>query len=65
VQEGLFDKADNTRRGALMRALDRLNLRYGRDAVSFAAAGCWRPWKMRREFLSPRYTTAWEELLRV
>jgi DNA polymerase V len=65
VQEGLFDKADNTRRGALMRALDRLNLRYGRDAVSFAAAGCWRPWKMCREFLSPRYTTAWEELLRV
>ena len=24
-----------------------------------------RPWKLRREFLSPRYTTAWDELLRV
>src|SRR5271154_1860765 len=40
VQEGLFDKADNPRRVALMRTVDRLNLRFGRDTVSFAAAGC-------------------------
>jgi DNA polymerase V len=65
VQEGLFNKADNPRRGALMRTVDRLNLRYGRDTVSFAAAGRRRPWKMSREFLSPCYTTAWDELLRV
>jgi DNA polymerase V len=65
VQEGLFDEADNPRRVALMRTLDRLNLRFGRDTVSFAAAGCRRPWKMSREFLSLRYTTAWDELLRV
>jgi DNA polymerase V len=65
VQEGLFDKADNPRRVALMRTVDRLNLRYGRDTVSFAVAGQRRPWKMSREFLSPCYTTAWDELLRV
>jgi DNA polymerase V len=65
VQEGLFDKADNPRRVALMRTLDELNARFGRDIVSFAAAGCRRPWKLRREFLSPRYTTDWDELLRV
>jgi hypothetical protein len=65
VQEGLFDKADNPRRVALMRTVDRLNLRFGRDTVSFAAAGLRRPWKLRREFLSPCYTTAWDELLRV
>jgi DNA polymerase V len=65
VQEGLFDKADNPRRAALMRTIDRLNLRFGRDTVSFAAAGCRRPWKMSRGFLSPCYTTAWDELLRV
>jgi Domain of unknown function (DUF4113) len=39
VEEGLFDKADNPRRVALMRTIDRLNLRFGRDTVSFAAAG--------------------------
>ena len=65
VQEGLFDKADTPRRVALMRTADRLNLRFGRDTVSFAAAGCRQPWKLRREFLSPCYTTAWDELLRV
>jgi DNA polymerase V len=43
-----------------MRALDQLNLRFGRDTVSFAVAGSRRPWKLRQEFLSPRYTTAWE-----
>jgi len=65
IQEGLFDKADNPRRITLMRTVDRLNLRFGRDTVSFAAAGLRRPWKLRREFLSPCYTTAWDELLRV
>jgi DNA polymerase V len=65
VQEGLFDKADNARQIALMRTIDRLNLRLGRDTVSFAAAGCRRPWKLRRDLLSPCYTTSWDELLRV
>jgi DNA polymerase V len=65
VQEGLFDKADNPRRVALMRTIDRLNPRFGRDTVSFAAAGSRRLWKLRREFLSPCYATAWDELLRV
>ena len=65
VQEGLFDKADDPRRVALMRTVDRLNLRFGRDTVSFAAAGRQRPWKLRRELLSPCYTTDWDELLRV
>ena len=65
VQEGLFDKADSPRRVALMRTIDRLNFRFGRDTVSFAAAGRRRPWRLRRKFLSPCYTTAWDQLLRV
>jgi DNA polymerase V len=66
VQDGLFDKADSPRRMALMHTIDKLNLRFGCDTVSFAAAGRQeRPWKLRREFLSPCYTTAWDQLLRV
>jgi DNA polymerase V len=60
VQVGLFDKADDARRVRLMRTVDRLNGRFGRDTVSFAGAGRRRSWKVRREFLSPRYTTAWD-----
>ena len=65
VQDGLFDKADSPRRVALMRTVDQLNLRLGRDIVMFAAAGIRRRWKMSRQFLSPCYTTAWDQLLRV
>jgi hypothetical protein len=31
VQEGLFDKRDDARRVALMRTVDRLNIRFGRE----------------------------------
>jgi DNA polymerase V len=65
VQEGLFDKKDDARRVTLMCTVDRLNVRFGRDTISFAAAGRRRPWKLRRELLSPCYTTAWDGLLRV
>jgi DNA polymerase V len=59
-------KKDDARRVTLMRTVDRLNIHFGRYTVSFAAAGRrQRPWKLRRELLSPSYTTAWEELLRV
>jgi DNA polymerase V len=66
VQDGLFDKADRPHRVVLMRTIDKLNLRFGRDTLSFAAAGRRdRSWKLRRELLSPCYTTAWDELLMV
>jgi hypothetical protein len=31
--------------------------------VAYAAAGTRRVWELRSEFLSPRYTTSWDELL--
>jgi hypothetical protein len=44
-----------------MRTVERVNIRFGRNTVSFAAAGRGhRPWKFRRELLSPCYTTAWD-----
>jgi DNA polymerase V len=65
VQGDLFAAADTPRSKARMRAIDMLNRRFGRDTVSFAAAGRRRAWKLRSEFLSPRFTTNWDELLRV
>ncbi|MGE4194184.1 MAG: Y-family DNA polymerase [Pseudodesulfovibrio sp.] len=51
--------------GPLMRTVDALNNRWGRDTVSFAASGIKRGWRMKREMRSPRYTTVWDELLTV
>ncbi|WP_147820920.1 Y-family DNA polymerase [Salidesulfovibrio onnuriiensis] len=53
---------DRPQDGPLMRALDGINARWGRDTVLFAASGLKRDWRMRRERRSPRYTTAWAEL---
>jgi DNA polymerase V len=47
VQTGLFDHPDDARSQARMRALDKLNRRFGRDTVSYAAAGVRRRgWSM-------------------
>ncbi len=65
VQGGLFDPPDTPARQRLMGVIDQVNTRYGRDTITFAASGRRRAWKLRSEFHSPRYTTSWEELLRV
>jgi DNA polymerase V len=65
VQGSLFDAPDTLRSKARMRAIDALNRRFGRNTITFAAAGRRRAWKLRSEFLSPRFTTNWDELLRV
>ena len=65
VQAGLFDAPDTPARQRLMGVVDRLNAQYGRDTVSFARSGWQRAWKLRSLHCSPRYTTSWEELLRV
>lgn len=50
----------------LMAAIDQLNARYGRGAVRVGMV--WpggRAWQMKREMLSPSYTSSWRELPRV
>jgi DNA polymerase V len=46
----------------LMAVLDRVNARWGREALFPASCGIKRPWKMRQAKRSPRYTTSWNEL---
>jgi DNA polymerase V len=65
VQSGLFDQPDDTRSLQRMRAIDQLNVRSGRGTIGFGTAGERQAWNLRREFISPRYTTDWNELLRV
>ncbi len=63
IQLGLFDPPRDTGRARrLMETVDGINRVMGSGAVYFAAQGVTRPWSMRREFLSPRYTTHWDEI---
>jgi DNA polymerase V len=43
-------------------ALDAVNKRYGKKSLVFASEGIAQSWQMRREKLSPSYTTRWDEL---
>lgn len=64
AQLNLFD--DNApRRGSekLMEVLDHLNAKEGRGALYFAGQGVQPQWQMKREMLSPRYTTRYSDLL--
>lgn len=54
-----------TSNGNFMKALDELNERFGRDTLGFAGSGLARLWKLRRDLLSKRCTTGWNELREV
>jgi DNA polymerase V len=63
----LFDTPDhaaNKRQQRLMEAMDSLNCRYGSGTIRVAAenAEAWRP---NQTMLSPRCTTAWEEIITI
>ncbi|KLV74831.1 Y-family DNA polymerase [Citrobacter sp. MGH110] len=64
AQLNLFD--DNApRRGSekLMEVLDHLNAKGGRGTLYFAGQGIQQQWQMKREMLSPRYTTRFSDLI--
>ncbi|HCW7014798.1 TPA: Y-family DNA polymerase [Citrobacter farmeri] len=66
AQLNLFD--DNAPRPGsekLMEVLDQLNAKGGRGTLYFVGQGIQQQWAMKREMLSPRYTTRFSDLLRV
>lgn len=66
AQLNLFD--DNAPRAGsekLMEVLDQLNAKGGRGTLYFAGQGIQQQWAMKREMLSPRYTTRFTDILTV
>ena len=59
---GLLDY-DKPRTDSLMRSLDEINYRYGSATLRLAAEGIGRSWHMRREKISPCYTTSFDQLM--
>lgn len=49
----------------LMQAMDNLNSTYGADTLFLASSGVSQEWQMKRNKLSPRYTTNWQEIPKV
>jgi len=64
ISHDLFaDEETRTRSETLMRTVDAINRHHGRVAVTFGVQRRGRAeWRMRREYLSPAYTTRWSDL---
>ncbi|MGG5838491.1 DUF4113 domain-containing protein, partial [Huaxiibacter chinensis] len=66
AQLNLFDEnAPRSNSAQLMDILDHLNTQNGKGTLYFAGQGIQQQWQMKREMLSPRYTTRYSDLLRV
>jgi DNA polymerase V len=59
------DEAERDRSQRLMEAVDRLNREMGRDTVRFGLPREDNAWALRCERRTSRYTTRWDELMRV
>ena len=65
IQLNLFSNYDGRRKNEVSVLMDKLNNHYGKGTVILAAEGFEKKWSMRRNFLSPAYTTEWDAIVRV
>lgn len=62
-QHDMFTISDD--KPELMTAMDEINSRFGRGSVHLAGKGIEEKFQMRREFLSPQYTTRWSDIPKI
>lgn len=62
-QHDLFSINDD--KPELMQCYDGINNIYGNDTLQLAAQGRVEKWRMRRDFLSPSYTSKWQDIPKI
>ncbi|KAA5548359.1 Y-family DNA polymerase [Adhaeribacter rhizoryzae] len=67
VQLNLLDTTDHAKEQTLMHFLDDLTAKFGKDTVKVACQGTKQKkgWNLNREFLSPCYTTRFQDILTI
>ena len=61
-QMDLFDAPVSEHSEELYAAIDNINQRFGRKTVFHLSEGVKQSWKMKRDHLSPSYTSSWDQL---
>ncbi len=61
VQTSCFDGADRRKRQPVMRTMDQINRSLGKEILRPAVQGFERRYRLKAEYLSPRYTTRMSE----
>lgn len=59
----LKNNVDKVKR--LTRMVDEINAKIGKNILFYCAEGIKKTWKIKSNYLSPRYTTQWDELPKV
>lgn len=64
VQLSMFNEYKGVEYGKLSKIMDRLNSHYGAGTLKIATEGDKHRWTLRRDFLSPEYTTNWNDIIK-
>jgi DNA polymerase V len=65
AQMDMFTKTETSIKSSeLMKTMDSINRKMGKDAIKLASEGFKKPWKMKQENKSPPYTTNWQHIIR-
>lgn len=65
VQLDLFSTWNGVRNDKLTKIMDSINQHYGTGTLRLASEGATHHWTMKRKFLSPSYTSKWEDIVKV
>jgi len=63
-QYSIFDD-ENPKHKSLMKVMDEINLKFRKPKVKIANQDLNKTWKMKQQHLSPRYTTAIDEIIEI
>lgn len=65
VQTDLFSTMQaKPKSSQLMKTMDSINRKMGKESIKLASEGFKLPWKMKQENKSPSYTTYWNQLIK-
>lgn len=65
VQFSLFNNYEGSRFNKVSSLMDKLNKHYGAGSVRLGSEGHNPKWNLRRDFLSPNYTTNWNDIVKL
>lgn len=64
VQLNMFTPYKGIENNKISKVMDKLNSHYGKGTLRMATESKQQRWTLRREFLSPEYTTNWEDIIK-
>lgn len=64
VQLNMFTPYKGIENNKISKIMDKLNAHYGKGTLRMATESKKQRWTLRREFLSPEYTTNWENIIK-